>query len=624
MRLDRIAAAAALLAAGAPTLAAQTPAAPGAAADLVLLNGKIFIGDSAGTTVQAIAVRGGHIVVAGRSDQAQRVAGEGTRVVDLHGALVTPGFNDAHIHIAEGGGALLEADLTGATSLAEIERRVREAASRTAPGEWVQGRGWDQTRLPPSELGPGGWPTREALDRAAPNSPVVLSRVDGHTSWANSAALRIAGITRSTPNPPGGEIVRDPRTGEATGILREGPARGLVTTRVPSPGPAQIRRQLVAAMELAARYGVTSVQTDVSPITSGSFDENDPALPAAFRAFQELERADSLTFRVYAWVPLTREFIAAFRRLGIRAPYGDEWLRLGLVKGYTDGSLGSRSAYMLAPYSDAPGTRGLPQHSDAGLDSLVDAADAAGLQVILHAIGDAANRQALDAFEHASRVNPPHERRHRIEHAQIVCAPGHPALPPPGRDREHAAHARNQRHALGRAADRRRAAEGRLRLAHAAERRGHDRLRHRLPRGADPPGGGDLLGRHPAEPRGAGHPAGRLDAAGAAHPRRGHPPLHGGAGLRRVAGAGEGDAAPGDAGRLRGLVGRPAHHPRARHPHRRAGDDGGRRAHRLREAVSSVSPLSHDDVAGRGSFETTRGGVWACPSAALRAGLRAP
>jgi predicted amidohydrolase YtcJ len=390
-------------------------------ADMVLYNGKIFLADSASTLVQAMAVRDGKVVAAGSDAEVRPLGGPGTRMVDLGGHLVTPGFNDAHIHIAEGGGALLEADLTGATSLAEIERRVREAASRTAPGEWVQGRGWDQTRLPAAELGPGGWPTKEALDRAAPNNPVVLSRVDGHTSWANSAALRLAGITRATPNPPGGEIVRDPRTGEATGILREGPARGLVTTRVPSPGPAQIRRQIEAAMRLAASTGVTSVQTDVSPITSGSFDENDPALPAAYRVFQELEREDSLTFRVYAWVPLTREFIAAFSRLGIRAPYGDAWVRLGLVKGYTDGSLGSRSAYMLAPYSDAPDTRGLPQHSDAGLDSLVDAADAAGLQVILHAIGDAANRQALDAFEHAARANPAHERRHRIEHAQVVA-----------------------------------------------------------------------------------------------------------------------------------------------------------------------------------------------------------
>lgn len=439
MQLKRFVPLLAALAACARTTAAGTPPAfpgpsPGGvhrpvpqpvpdegAADLVLVNGRVFLADSANTVTSALAVRGGRVMAAGPDAQVRALAGSRTRVIDLGGKLVTPGFNDAHIHIAEGGGALLEADLTGATSLAEMERRVREAVSRVSPGEWITGRGWDQTRLPASELGPGGWPTKAALDRAAPNNPVVLTRVDGHTSWVNSAALRIAGITRATRNPPGGEIVRDPATGEATGILKEGPARNLVTTKVPSPGPAQIRRQITAAMELAARTGVTSVQTDVSPITSGSFDENDPALPAAFGVFQELARADSLTFRVYAWVPLTREFIAAFRRLGVRAPYGDEWVRLGLVKGYTDGSLGSRSAYMLAPYSDAPGTRGLPQHSDAELDSLVDAADAAGLQVILHAIGDAANRQALNAFEHAARVNPAHPRRHRIEHAQVVA-----------------------------------------------------------------------------------------------------------------------------------------------------------------------------------------------------------
>jgi predicted amidohydrolase YtcJ len=420
MRLNRIAALGAALACAPGTLRAQT--APGAAADLVLVNGKVFVADSANTIVHAIAVRGGRVVAAGTDAEARALVGPRTRVVDLGGKLVTPGFNDAHIHVGEGGGALLEVDLGGTTSMAEIQRRVADAVSRAAPGEWILGRGWDQTRLPASDLGPGGWPTRQALDRVSPNNPVVLSRVDGHTSWANTAALRLAGVTKDTPNPPGGSIVRDPATGEPTGILQEGPARSLVTTKVPSPSHAQIRRGVVAAMELAARTGVTSVQTDISPITSGSFDENDPALPEAFRVYQELERADSLTFRVYAWFPLTHEIVQSFRKMGITAPYGDDWLRLGMVKGYTDGSLGSRSAWMLEPYSDAPNTRGLPQHSDAELDSMVAEADRAGLQVILHAIGDAANRQALNAIERAERINPPHERRHRIEHAQIVSA----------------------------------------------------------------------------------------------------------------------------------------------------------------------------------------------------------
>jgi predicted amidohydrolase YtcJ len=419
MRSTRLLAAATALLAAAPAARAQT-APPGAAADVVLLNGKIFVGDSAGSLVQALAVRGGRVVVAGRNDQAQRTVGEGTRVVDLAGRFVTPGFNDAHVHLAAGGGALLNVDLLGVTSTAEMERRVREAASKAAPGEWVLGRGWDQTRLPASELGPGGWPTKAVLDRAAPNNPVVLTRVDGHTSWVNSAALRVAGIDRGTASPAGGEIVRD-AAGEATGILKEDPARNLVTSKVPPPSPAQIRRQLIAAMQMASSTGVTSVQSDVSPVTAGSAAEDSPALPDAFRVLQDLHRADSLTVRIYTWFPLNHGIIQDFRRLGIRAGYGDEWLRLGMVKGYTDGTLGSRTAYMLEPFSDDIHTHGLAQHTDAELDSLVAEADAAGLQVILHAIGDAANRQALNAIERAERLNPAHERRHRIEHAQVLA-----------------------------------------------------------------------------------------------------------------------------------------------------------------------------------------------------------
>ena len=433
MRPNRLSVlAAAALAACAPA-ATGGPSAPGVgsgssspapaaalAADMVLVNGRIFVADSAGTIVRAMAVREGKVVATGSDAEIRALAGPGTRVVDLAGRLVTPGFNDAHVHVPAGGGSLLNVDLLGVTSLAEVERRVRDAAAKAEPGEWILGRGWDQTRLPAGELGAGGWPTRETLDRAAPRNPVVLSRVDGHTSWANTAALRMAGITRATANPAGGEIVRD-AAGEATGILKEDPARNLVTSKVPPPSAAQIRRQILAAMELAARTGVTSVQTDVSPIVAGSSAEDSPALPASFRVLQELERADSLTVRVYTWFPLEHRVIDSFRRLGVRAGYGSPWLRLGMVKGYTDGTLGSRTAFMLEPFSDDVHTHGLPQYTAAGLDSLVAEADAAGLQVILHAIGDAANRQALDAFEHAARANAAHERRHRIEHAQVLA-----------------------------------------------------------------------------------------------------------------------------------------------------------------------------------------------------------
>jgi predicted amidohydrolase YtcJ len=374
-------------------------------ADLVLLGGRVFLADSAGTVAQAVAIREGRVVAVGTREEVRPLVGPDTEVMELEGRLVTPGFNDSHIHFASGGASLLAVNLLGTTSLAEIERRVAEAATRAQPGEWIVGRGWDHTRLPASELGPGGWPTKEALDRAAPRNPVLLSRVDGHTSWANSQALRIAGVNRSTANPAGGEVVRDPRTGEATGILKES-AETLVARFVPEPTPGQVRRAVAAAMELAARTGVTSVQTS--------------ATGTDVQVYRALRDADSLSVRVYAWHPLEQGVIRAFAGLGIGAGHGDEWLRVGMLKGYTDGTLGSRTAYMLEPFHDDPSTRGLAQYRAGELDSLVTAADAAGLQVILHAIGDAANRQALDAFERAARVNGPRARRHRVEHAQVL------------------------------------------------------------------------------------------------------------------------------------------------------------------------------------------------------------
>jgi predicted amidohydrolase YtcJ len=394
--------------------ACSTPAAPPASgpapaplltADMVVVNARVFLADDAGTVVQALAVRDGHVVAAGSDADVRRLAGPRTRVVDAQGRLVTPGFNDAHIHFGPGGLSLLNVDLLGTASLAEIERRVAAAAADAQPGEWIVGRGWDHTRLPADALGPGGWPTKAALDRAAPRNPVLLSRVDGHTSWANSAALRIAGVDRDTPDPAGGEVVRDPATGEATGILKES-AQGIVRRHVPAPTAAQVDRGIAAAQALAARTGVTSVQTSAS------------ATDVA--AYQRLRDADSLTVRVYAWHPLEPEYIAALRRLGARAAFGDDWLRVGMLKGYTDGTLGSRTAYMLEPFHDDASTRGLPQYTVAQLDSLVSAADAGGLQVILHAIGDAGNRMALDAFERAARVNGPRDRRHRVEHAQVL------------------------------------------------------------------------------------------------------------------------------------------------------------------------------------------------------------
>jgi predicted amidohydrolase YtcJ len=395
----------AALAACAPAAPAGAPApAPSVPADLVLRGGRVFLADAGHTVVQAIAVRDGWVVAAGSDAEASAWIGGGTRVVELAGRLVTPGFNDAHIHFGAGGRSLLEVDLRGTRSLAEVEARVAAAAARAEPGEWLTGRGWDHTLLPEHELGPGGWPTAAALDRAAPHNPAYFRRVDGHVGWANTRAMELGGITRSTRAPPGGEVIRDAR-GEATGIFTES-AQALLRDRIPQPTPAAVRRGIGAALEMAARTGVTSVQTDVSA--------------EELRAYQELRRDGELSVRVYAWHPLTMENIRAFERLGVERGFGDEWIRAGYLKGYSDGTLGSRTAYMLQPFTDDPTTRGLPQYEVEQLDRLVQSADRAGLQVIIHAIGDGANRMVLDAFSRAAELHGPRERRHRIEHAQIL------------------------------------------------------------------------------------------------------------------------------------------------------------------------------------------------------------
>lgn len=382
-----------------------SPARQSASADLVLRGGRIFLADDTDRVVGALAVRDGKVLAVGSDAEIEPLIGEGTQVVDLAGRLVTPGFNDAHIHFASGGAALLAVNLIGTTSLAEIEQRLAAGVAAAQPGEWVVGRGWDHTRLPAEDLGPDGWPRRELLDRVAPDNPVFLARVDGHVGWVNRKAMEVVGIGPRTVAPQGGVIVKDPRTGEPTGILKES-ASEMVAQRIPAPTPAQVERGIRAALDMAARTGVTSVQTSASP--------------ADVRVYREMADRDSLSVRVYAWYPLEAGTIREFRRLGITAGYGNDWLRLGMLKGYTDGTLGSRTAHMLEPFADDHSTHGLAQYTDAQLDSLVTAADAAGLQVILHAIGDAANRQALDAFERAARANGTNGRRHRIEHAQVL------------------------------------------------------------------------------------------------------------------------------------------------------------------------------------------------------------
>jgi predicted amidohydrolase YtcJ len=388
---------------------------------LVLVNGKVFTGDARGSVAQAVAVGGGRVVAVGttREIDARYAA---ARRVDLKGRLVTAGFNDAHLHFVNGGLALFRVDLNGAATLAEAKRRVAAKARELPEGAWVLGRGWDHT------LWGGQWPAKEALDEAAPRNPVFVQRVDGHTSWANSLALSKAGVTRETRDPEGGEVVRDAR-GEPTGILKE-TAGALVARVVPAPAREEKLRAVERALEEARRYGITSVSDSISGYDS-------------LEIYQELLTRDRLTVRVSEWLNF-QDSVETLKRQ--RAEFGalklgPSRVRIGAVKGYVDGTLGSRTAAMLAPFEDDPHNSGIPRMTQEELTRKVVALDAAGFQITLHAIGDRANRMALDAYAaakkaqvyeltHGAHVSTSDSAavgivetfsRHRVEHAQVVA-----------------------------------------------------------------------------------------------------------------------------------------------------------------------------------------------------------
>jgi predicted amidohydrolase YtcJ len=352
---------------------------------LVLVDGKVFTGDARGPLAQAVAVGGNRIVAVGttREIDARYAA---ARRVDLRGRLVTAGFNDAHLHFVNGGLALFRVDLNGAATLEEAKRRVAAKARELPEGAWILGRGWDHT------LWGGQWPTKEALDEAAPRNPVFVQRVDGHTSWANSPALSKAGVSRDTKDPDGGEIVRDSR-GEPTGILKE-TAGALVARVVPAPAREEKLRAIERALEEARRYGITSVSDSISGYDS-------------LALYQELLIRDRLTVRVSEWlrfqdsVETLKRQRAEFDALKIDPAR----IRVDAVKGYVDGTLGSRTAAMLAPFDDDPHNSGIPRMTAEELNAKVSALDADGFQITLHAIGDRANRMALDAFAKACRTS---------------------------------------------------------------------------------------------------------------------------------------------------------------------------------------------------------------------------
>jgi len=408
-------------------LIAQAPA----KADTIYYNGNILTGvDLTGPHPQratAMAIAGGVIIaVADTTSIEVQFKSPSTRLIDLHGAFVMPGFNDAHAHLGSAGQIKLSVDLTGSQSLADMQGRIQKAAENASPGAWLTGGGWDHTLWASKTL-----PTKSDIDSVSGGHPAFLVRVDGHIAIANSAALAAAGITRTTPDPQGGKIDRD-SNGDATGIIRE-TAQSLIEKKIPPPSPEQRLKGDLLALNDAVSHGVTSVQDNS--------DWED------FLVYEQLEKEGKLPTRVSEWLPFNAS-IDKLQRMRDHHPATDRMLHTTMLKGFMDGSLGSRTAALNAPYADDPGNSGIPRYQQDQLDSMAVERARAGFQMGFHAIGDRAVGMALDAFAAAQQSQPPtlpaprpqgpgtiHNNmrpairigykapaRNRIEHSQVVDA----------------------------------------------------------------------------------------------------------------------------------------------------------------------------------------------------------
>ena len=371
------------------------------APDVVLINGPIWTGPGAPTSAAGgptgIAIADGRVVAVGSAAEIEAIVGPATQRIDLNGRRVVPGFMDAHTHFLDGGFELSAVSLRDASTPREFARRIAEYAQHH-PGEWITGGQWDH------HLWGGELPRRDWIDSDTPTTPVFVTRLDGHMGLANSLALEAAGIDASTPVPPGGEIERDP-DGRPTGILKDA-AQGLLRKVMPPPTDGEVDRALQAASQHALSVGVTHVVDVGSSL--------DPW--RALEAYRRARARNELPLRAYVAVPLSE-----WERLGeyvSREGGGDERLAWGGLKAFVDGSLGSSTAWFDEPYLDDPSNRGLVVTDTAALRRWIVAADAAGLHVMVHAIGTRANDWLLEAFDHARQRNGARDRRFRIEHAQ--------------------------------------------------------------------------------------------------------------------------------------------------------------------------------------------------------------
>jgi len=377
------------------TTQAQTPS---LAPDLLILNAKVHTMDSARPTAEAIAIAGNRIAAVGSTSDIRALAGGKTRVIDASGKSVLPGFNDAHVHWLMGGFSITNVDLRDATSPQEFARRISEHAKRIPKGRWILGGDWDHEKWPGTPL-----PTKDMVDAVTSDNPVFVNRTDGHMALANSLALKLAKVNKDTKDVPGGLIVRDPN-GEPTGILKDA-AMDLVDKVIPANSWDENHAAALAATEHAASLGVTSIQD----MSAG----DDVGL------YQYMLEHGELKTRIYGMRSIVSWEVLG--KTGVRAAFGNDWLRIGGLKGFADGSLGSSTALFFEPYSDTPNTRGLlfDQMLPEGIMlKRVEAADKAGLQVMIHAIGDEANFRILEIFKQVAGKNGASDRRFRIEHAQ--------------------------------------------------------------------------------------------------------------------------------------------------------------------------------------------------------------
>lgn len=384
-------------------LHAQTRSAPAVPPTTYFLHGRIYTNDPQHPWAAAIAVREGKILCIGALEHVLLECGsseEHAETVQLNGHFVMPGFNDAHMHLGSAGEGMLSVRLNGASSVEELQKRLADAVAAHKPSEWIKGSGWDHTLWPDKKF-----PNRQQLDAVSPKNPVFLTHISGHVAVANSLALQKSAISRESPDPKGGEFERN-ENGELTGMLKEGPAMRLVAQNIPDPTDEQRRRGIEMVLAELAKNGVTSAQDN------SEWED--------FLVYHALKDEGKLTVRITEWLHFTSP-LSELQNQRSEGGTTDPWLKTGALKMVTDGALGSRTAAMLASYSDDPSTSGIMIMEPEKLRQMAIERDKAGFQLAFHAIGDRANRVALDVFEAVAKANGPRDRRDRVEHAQVVA-----------------------------------------------------------------------------------------------------------------------------------------------------------------------------------------------------------